>query len=146
MARPNEADGTGLVITFGTSSWGGTGVDFFDVKWNDVSRGEIDTTNYASTARTNMPTKLTDPGTITMTANWNSDQPPPYTATAELVTILSPTYGTATGTTGTSSATPGGEAVQAWVKKFSKAYPIGNRMEATIELRCTGLITKYAGT
>lgn len=146
MARPQENDGTGLILKFGTTSWGGSGVDFFDVKWNDVSRGEIDTTNYASTARTNQPTTLTDPGTITLTANWNTDARPPYTATAELVTILNPPYGSSTGTTGTSSATPGGEAVQAWVKKFSKAYPIGNRMECTVELRCTGLITNYAGT
>ncbi len=76
MPRPKEQDGTGLIIICGTSSWGGTGVDFFDFKWNDVNKGEIDITNYASAGRENMPAKLVDPGSFALTANWNTDFPP----------------------------------------------------------------------
>ena len=148
MARPKEQDGTGLVIICGTSSWGGTGVDIFDFSWGDLNKAEIDITNYASAARQNMPAKLYDPGTFSMKANWNTDFPPPfYSATAsELVTIVNPPCGTNTGATGTATNTPGGEAVQAWVKKIGKAYPIGNRMEGTFEFRATGAITNYAAS
>ncbi len=139
-SRPVNADGSLLIISLssGTNVFSGTSASFYDFKTGGRERKKIETTTYSSAGNESIPSTLVDPGTADLVTGWNPGSQGPITGAVGVLTLIYPPFGTNTGTTSTATNNPGSEAVSAWLQKMTPAMPIGNRMEATLTIQCTG--------
>lgn len=80
--------GTGTTITLGTSSWS---VEITDLQLNDITRALINTHHMGTVgAITKRTGKLYDPGSVTVAHHLDPDEPAPYAAAEETITITFP--------------------------------------------------------
>ena len=88
MANPAVDVGTGITLTFGTSSFS---IEFEEIKPPGSSRGSIDTSHQGTTTyRTFTPQDLVDNGELTFTGHFDPSKTPPIASAAETITISFP--------------------------------------------------------
>lgn len=123
--------GTGAALVFTTSSWT---AEIMSIEHSGVSREAIDVTHLGSTsARAFIPGDLYDPGELDVEYHHNPDNPPPFTATAEIVQIKFPLSGTIT--------TASQDKISMFIVDLGKTIPLEDKMVGTIKLKCTGPIS-----
>lgn len=133
MAQPPVDSGTGATLVFSTSSWT---AEITDIKHSGKKRPSLKTSHLGLTAGAGelfQPGKLFDPGEIDIEFHFNPDSPPPYTATAENVSIKFPIVGTIT--------TGSKDQINAFVIDFGETIPLENIMMGTAKLKCSGTIS-----
>ena len=136
MALPEL--GTGATIAFGTSTYSAS---VEEISWDGAyERSVIETTHLGTTtARTFKPGDLYDPGTLTVTYQFDPDSvsaSAPFTGAVETVTITFP-----------NSAAAGGNttwAASMFVTGVSPNVPLEEKMMMTLTLKATGAITVTA--
>lgn len=113
--------GTGTTITHGTSSYS---VEIQSIALNEITRAVVDTSHMGTAgARTKTVGDLYDPGSLTVSAHLNPNEPAPYSGASETVTVTFPIP--AGGLTG---ATLAGTAA---VTSFSASVPLEDKMVCT---------------
>jgi hypothetical protein len=135
MAKAYEAgEATGLTIGFGTSSFTA------EIKSasgnNNEAREALDRSHLGTTSsRVFIPSKLKDPGDLTLEIHFDGDQDPPVSGAAEEITI---TYPIPPGLT-----TAGTRVFQGFVTSATPAHPeTGTLMSMTVGIKISGDITK----
>ncbi len=122
-----QGDGHATTVTFGTSAFN---AKLVSVDGWGYSREAIDQTDMSSTvAHTFLPSTLYDAGEISLTFYHDAAIAPPFSATAETVTIAA-----------------AGDTSNTWAASaFMTGYDFGaqtdNIMEATMTLKVTGTIS-----
>lgn len=121
------SDGHGTTIAFGTSTFT---ANLIDVSGPGISRAPIDTSHMGTaTAMTAIPASLYDGGEVTITVEHAGDDAPPITAAAEVITI---------------NWAGSGETwvFNAFVSGYEPGASIGERMQATMNLKVSGVVTE----
>lgn len=139
MANQTPDVGTGARFVWNTSAWVPNKTV---IRHNGISRAVIQTSHLLSTAHTFIPGDLINPGQVEYDMEWDPENPPPYTATAETCKIMYPMNGvfTTTATTGTDHVTF--ESFSAFWVSISKVIPLEDKITATVTVQLTGAITK----
>lgn len=133
---PTPDIGTGATISFGSS---GFSAHITNVDHSGISRAVVETSHLGTTtARTFVPGDLYDGGTVALEMNFDSNDQPPITSTAETITITFPIKpGGSTGATAQFSG---------FVQDWSYTVPLEDKMTATATIKVTGAITWTDGT
>jgi hypothetical protein len=129
----SAAEGVGLTITFGTSSFS---ANIIEVSGSgNFQRAKIDATHLgSSTAMQYILASLYDPGDVTLKIQWNGDQVPPTDGVAETITITPPLP--------SGQSTAGTLVFSAGVTGFPFSVPrAGELMTADVQLGILGAIT-----
>ncbi len=140
MAGPTVDNATGLKLVWATSSWV---PEYTQINWNDKTRRSvIEVTTLSDVTRKYIPGDCPDPGTLDLIVHWNPENPPPFTATAETLTLFYPTSGTFTTTATTGTAHVAFEQVSGFCTGFNQTGQLEEKMTATITVKLSGGITK----
>lgn len=128
---PTPDIGTGATINFGSS---GFSAHITHIDHSGISRAVVETSHLGTTtARTFIPGDLYDGGTVALDLNFDPNDQPPITSTAETVTITFPVKaGQSSGASAQFSA---------FVSDWGYTVPLEDKMTATITLKVTGAIT-----
>ena len=130
-------EGSGATLTFGTS---GTSLDIVSIQAGGVTREALETSHLdTSTGKTFQPGDLHDPGEISVTWRYNPNVRPPYTASAETITITYPVP--AGGSSGATEASTG--FITSWDAPTLENDTI---MDATLTIKRSGVISFTTST
>ncbi len=81
-------EGHGATVTFGTSAWSQT---LTSIGHDGVSREALETSDLGtSNNETFIPSDLVNPGSLSIEWNYDPNNPPPYNAAAETITLTFP--------------------------------------------------------
>ena len=141
MAGASNRVADGVTLTAGTSSWSAELTDF---DWSGITRASIDMTHLgvaAPSANTfgNMiskPSDLSDPGSLSITGNYDPDTIPPIDAEAEIWTLTFDQEG--------SDSTDSALAGSGYMTDFSFTGSVGAKVGFTATIKFTGPITRTA--
>ena len=141
MAGTTVDNGTGTLITFGTSAFTS---ELLGVEGSGISRPSIDTSHMGTAApgnnvianRTSIPGDLTDPGSINIELHFDPDQEPPIDQVSETITI---TFPLAAG-----DSTAAKWAATGYMTDFSFGAQMEDKMTATATIKWSGNITLTA--
>lgn len=125
--------GTGSTIAFGTTAYEAD-IHLEDLSFEGFERAVIDITTMATTgSREFMVGDLYTPPVLTITVQWNPDEPAPYDQAAETVTVTFPIpSGSMSGATMAGSAA---------ITSVSHAIPLEDKMTATFTITFLNDIT-----
>ena len=88
MANPAVDVGTGITLTFGTTSWA---PEIVEVTPPGSSRESLDTSHQATTTyKTFEPSSLVDNGELSLTVHFDPSKAPPIANVAETITMAFP--------------------------------------------------------
>ena len=129
--------GTGTTIVFQTSSFS---AEIVDIQIGGISREAVDVTEMSDVVgagniggREFIPTRLADPGELTLEVHFDPDDTPPVNLPAEVIDI---TFPQASGET-----TPTKWSATGFCTSYDAAVPLEDKMTATITIKITGDIT-----
>lgn len=138
MAVSGPNVGFGAAITFQTSFC----AFITNIDWDGIERSVIETTNDSTTnsARTYLPGKVYDPGTVTVDLLLDNNQTfiTAMTAVAETVTVTFPKFG--------SQTTAGTWACSGFLKSYKAGIPMDDKITGTAVIKLTGQPTITAGS
>lgn len=126
-------------ITFSS----GFAAQIIDWSWDGIERAAIDTSHQGLALagsgkfgnKTFIPSRLNDPGSITVNLNFNPDTLPPIEGAAETFTL-------AVGDSSTQATWAG----SAFMTGFTCTGPLEDRMTASLTVKFSGNVTRTAGT
>lgn len=136
--------GNGTTITFGTS---GFTAEVLGIEFSGIgAREAVDTTHFGSTeassgefgGRTFIPTKLNNPGTVSVEIHFDADTRPPTQEAIETITFTFPQ--------GTGESTPSDWEGQGFSVSFSASLVLDGKCTGTLELQLSGVWTVTAAT
>lgn len=123
--------GTGLTITFGTSSWS---ANFTVSNWSGLSRESVETTHLGTTtAKTFTPADLYDAGELQIDFQFDVDDFPPIDQVAETITV---TYPLSSG-----GSTAGTWVASGFMTNFDHSVETETLMSGSATVKFTGSIT-----
>jgi len=126
--------GNSTAIVFGTS---GFTAELLSVDLGALTRESVRTTHLGTaTAETFIPADIYDAGELSVTIAHDPDTQPPFTASAETITITWPLP--AGQTTAATTAFSG------FVTSYTSRASINERMEADVTIKITGSVTYVA--
>ena len=136
--------GTGTTITFATTGFSAEIVE--TINWANIARPAVDTTHMLSTqptsgtfgGRTFIPPKFADPGEITLQVHHNPQLNVPINSAPEVITVTFPLV--------TGDATAAYWSGTGFITSMGIAIPLEDKMQNTITVKMSGLITYYDAT